>query len=219
MSNYLPSNSLEFQNMMHHIHTQATNNRVRWDISQAAISELDAPIAAFDAAVLISENPETRTSAAIAKRNRTRKDLEKVARPFIQGHLINNRHVTADDLRNMGLPVHDLHPTASPDPTEAPDLEAFPESAAVIKILFRRLAGRGKPSGVNIIEICMLVTDSPTPPAEWQELHESIFATSSPVRITRHGKERGKWLHLAGRWINTRGVKGPWCGIISLIIP
>ncbi|MDR1331208.1 MAG: hypothetical protein LBK07_03810, partial [Tannerella sp.] len=180
---------------------------------------LDSPIAAFDAAILVSENPETRTSASIAKRNLMRVDLEGVGRPFIQGHLINNPNVTDDELKAMNLPVHDRHPTPSPDPVEAPELEPSSGTAGVINLKFRRVAGRAKPQGVKTIEICMTVNDSPAPPEEWTELHESVLVTRSPLRITRNGKERSKWLHLAGRWINTRGVKGLWNEIHSIVIP
>ncbi|MDR1115717.1 MAG: hypothetical protein LBL33_06165, partial [Tannerella sp.] len=85
-NDYLPSNPFAFLNMMRNIRAQAYKNYTRWDISQAAILKLDAPIAAFDAAILVAENPETRTTAAIAKRNLMRADLEAIGRPFIQGH-------------------------------------------------------------------------------------------------------------------------------------
>jgi hypothetical protein len=218
-SNYLPSNTFEFQNMMHDIRNKASVNQTQWDISQTAITELDMPLADFDAAVAISENPETRTAASIAKRELARKNLEKVGRPFIQGHLMNNRRVTADELKAMGLPVRDLHPTPVPDPDEAPELEPAPDTAGVVKIRFRRVAGHAKPRGVKTIEVCMLVSDNSAPPTEWTELHESVLATRSPMRIIRGGHERSKWLHLAGRWVNTRGVKGPWSDIISVVIP
>ncbi|MDR1115084.1 MAG: hypothetical protein LBL33_02835 [Tannerella sp.] len=218
-NDYLPSNPYEFLNKMRNIRAQAYKNYSRWDISQAAILKLDAPIAAFDAAILISENAETRTSAAIAKRNLMRANLEAVGRPFIQGHLIKNPNVSDDELKAMDLPVHDRHPTPAPDPTEAPELEPAPKTGGVIEVKFRRVAGRGKPRGVKTIEISMIITDSPVPPADWTALHENVLATRSPVRITRSGHERSKWLHLAGRWVNTRGVKGPWSDIISIVIP
>jgi hypothetical protein len=218
-TNYLPSNAFEFLNMMRNIRAQTYKNYSRWDISQAAILKLDAPIAAFDASILVADNPETRTSASIAKRNLMRVNLEGVGRPFIQGHLINNPNVTDDELKAMDLPVHDRHPTPSPDPVEAPELEPAPKTAGVIEVKFRRIAGHAKPPGVKTIEICMAVSDSPAPPEEWAELHESFLATRSPFRITRSGHERSKWLHLAGRWVNTRGVKGPWSDILSIVIP
>jgi hypothetical protein len=205
--------------MMRNIRAQTYKNYSRWDISQAAILKLDPPIAAFDAALLIAENPETRTTAAIAKRNLMRANLEGVGYPFIQGHLMNNPLITDDELKGMNLPVHDRHPTPAPDPTEAPELEPAPKSAGVIEVKFRRVAGHAKPPGVKSIEICMIVTDSPTPPADWTELHESVLATRSPLRIVRSGHERSKWLHLAGRWVNTRGVKDPWSEIHSIAIP
>jgi hypothetical protein len=218
-NDYLPSNTFEFQNLVHDVRTQATANQTRWDISKDALEELNPPITEFDAAVVISENPETRTTAAIARRDRTRADLEKVFRPFVQGHLINNLRVAVEDLKEMGLPTHDRHPTPSPDPVETPDIEAMGESAGVVKVKFKRRAGRGKPPGVQCIEICTHVSDSPNPPEDWSALNESSLATRSPHMITRSGHERSKWLHLAGRWVNTRGVKGPWSDIISIVIP
>ncbi|MDR1337117.1 MAG: hypothetical protein LBK22_09840, partial [Tannerella sp.] len=147
-SDYLPSNAFEFLNMMRNIRAQSYKNYSRWDISQASILKLDAPIAAFDASILVAENPETRTSASIAKRNLMRVNLEGVGRPFIQGHLINNPIITDDELKAMNLPVHDRHPTPTPDPVEAPELEPSPKTAGVIEIKFRRVAGHAKPPGV-----------------------------------------------------------------------
>jgi hypothetical protein len=63
---YLPSNILEYQNMVQNIRAQVTKNMSRWDISSTAASALDEPIANLHAAVMVSENPITRTSAAAA---------------------------------------------------------------------------------------------------------------------------------------------------------
>ncbi|MDR1408468.1 MAG: hypothetical protein LBJ23_10575 [Tannerella sp.] len=217
--NYLPSNVLEFQLMTHDIYVQATSNQTAWDISKAAISRLDQPIADFNAAVAVSENPETRTSAAISRRNLTRVKLEAVLRPFIQGQLIHNPNVTVDELKAMNLPTHDRHPTPRPDPEETPVVTVLTPSPGVVEFKFTSLTGRAKPFGVHGMEAALKVSDSPLQPLDWTELERSEFATHSPLRITFAGAERGKWLFAAFRWQNTRGVKGPWTTITAVIIP
>jgi hypothetical protein len=214
---YLPSNTLKFQNMVHNIRAQVTVNQARWDISQTLATSLDPLIANFDAAVVVSENPETRTQAAVERRDRTRSALEEVLRPFIQGQLIHNLLVTSDDLVAMGLPVHDRHPSPAPDPDEEPELEATTPSPGVVEIKFHRKDGRGKPDKTQGIELRWLVSE--TPPVDWAELTHSEFATRSPLRLTFEGHDRGKWIHFAARWENTRGVKGKWTEIFSAVIP
>jgi hypothetical protein len=216
---YLPSNVLEFQNEVHNIRTQAGANRDRWEISQEALNRLDPPIAAFDAAVVVSENPETRTTAAVRKRNEAREALEEVIRPFIQGHLEHNLLVTGDDLVAMGLPVHDRTPTPPEPPKDDPNLVVKPASAGVLEVGFggKNERGHGKPPGVHGLELRWLMSD--TTPVDWSELTQSEFATRSPLRLSFEGHDRGKWIHLAGRWENSRGAKGPWTEIVSAIIP
>jgi hypothetical protein len=220
-NDYIPSNPLAFQTLVHNVRAQVTVNLSRWNIPQGVASALDPLIQDFDSALSVSENPETRTSASIRKRDRTRAELEKVFRPFVQGQLENNRSVTPDDLTAMGLPVHDHHPTPAPDPDDSPDLSVSTPLPGVIEVKFSGKGQRGhaKPKGVTAMELCTKVTDSQTPPSDWSELDHSDLATRSPLRKVFSGHERGKWLHLAGRWINTRGVKGPWSEILSVIIP
>jgi hypothetical protein len=80
-TNYLPSNVLAFQNLVHIIYAYAIANHTRWDISETAVTALNPLIATFDAAVVISENPDTRTVAAVKKRDEARAALEAALRP------------------------------------------------------------------------------------------------------------------------------------------
>jgi uncharacterized small protein (DUF1192 family) len=220
-TNYIPSNVLEFQNLVHNVRTSATANQTAWDISKEALGVLDLPVTNFDAAVAIAENPATRTKAAIKKRDEMRAALEAVFRPFVQGHLMNSLLVSDNDRLAMGLPVRDHHPTPLPDPEESPEISLSTPEAATVEVTIRRkgVRGRAKPKGVHGTEIGMVVSDSSTPPLRWQGLNRSEFSTRSTVRFTFDGEDRGKWLHLSGRFENMRGVKGPWCEIISIIIP
>jgi hypothetical protein len=216
---YLSSNVLTFQNEVHNLRAQLAINYGRWEIPGSAITRLDPLIAAFDAAVAVSENPQTRTTIAVRKRNEARAALERVLRPFIQGYLEHNLLVTDDDLLLMGLPIHDRKPTPVEPPKEEPELDVQPASAGVLEIRFggKNERGHAKPSGVHGMELRWVMAE--TPPVDWAELTHSEFATRSPIQLSFEGHDRGKWIHLAGRWENSRGVKGPWTEIRGAIVP
>jgi hypothetical protein len=218
-TDYLPSNVFEFQNKVHNIRRQVTINQGRWDISPNAAAGLDGPIADFDAAVAVSENPETRTAAAIKRRDDARAVLEKVLRPFVQGKLEHNPLVTDDDLTAMGLPVYDHTRSPLPDPDEEPELTVSTPSPAVVEIAVRKKneTGRAKPKGIHGAELRWVI--AAVAPVDWTELTHSEFTTRSPFRLSFSGNERGKWLYFAARWENNRGRKGPWCEIMSAVIP
>jgi hypothetical protein len=221
MSDYLPSNILKFMIFVRNIRAQVAINYSRWGISSSEYSVLDPLIAALDAAILISENPVTRTSAAIRKRDEARDALEVELRPFIQGRLMNNRRVTDDDKIALGLHVRDHKPTPSPDPDDTPAIETRAAAPGVIEVIFggKNEKGHAKPYGYHGIEVRHLVGDKDHPPVNWSELIHSSFATRSPMKFTFEGLERGRWFYFAARWENTRGVKGPWTEIFAIIIP
>jgi hypothetical protein len=218
-SDYLPSNVLKLQSLTHIVHAHAVANQVRWDISASAIAALEGPIKRFDDTLAISENPETRTSAAIRKREEARKALEAELRPFIQGRIYNNRNVTDDDILALGLPLHDRKATQHPDREDTPEFFFSTKAPATLDIGFRakNTKSQGKPKDVHGVEFRMVLADKA--PKDWSELTRSEFTTRSPLKLTFTGEERGKHLYIAARWENNRGGKGPWSEILDTIIP
>jgi hypothetical protein len=218
-TDYLPANVLAYQQKVHNIRAQVTVHQNEWDISAAAVAPLDPLIANFDAAIVVSENPETRTSAAIRRRNETWDALDPVFRTFIQGRLINNAFVPDDALVAMGLPVHDHKPSPKPVPKDTPIVNLSTPAPGIVEAGFsgKNERGHAKPDGVHGMEVRWILAE--TPPVDWSELTHSEFATRSPLRMTFEGHDRGKWIYMAARWENTRGEKGPWTDIISAVIP
>lgn len=186
---------------MHNIRAQASSNRVRWEISQAAIDRFNPLIESFT-----RQSPYPK----IRKRDEARQALEQVLRPFIQGHLEHNPLVTDDDLTAMGLPVHDRKPTPPEPPKDEPELDVKPAPAGVIEIIFGDKNEHGH-------ELRWAILDAPL--ADWSELLHSEISTRSPFQLSFEGHDRGKRIYLAGRWENSRGAKGPWTEIISTVIP
>jgi hypothetical protein len=60
---------------------------------------------------------------------------------------------------------------------------------------------------------------APEKPHSIHGLTHSAFDTHTPLTLEFEEEERGKILWYAVRWENTRGEKGPWSEIMSVVIP
>jgi hypothetical protein len=216
---YMPNNALAFLNFVKNLMRYATANCSRWGISQATLNDLQLLVDAYEAAVEVSENPETRTSASIMRRNERRADLEKKLRPFIQGQLEYNELVTDDDLIAMGLPVHDRTPTKHPAPHSRPALEVTPTNNREHTVrAANQLTGKDtKPADAYGVRYVSDIRD--TPPLNADDLRHSVFSRKT-TRVYEYSEEnRGKTAYYASCYENSKGDTGPWSDIVSAIIP
>jgi hypothetical protein len=160
----------------------------------------------------------TRTPIAIDVLNSAEGEYVPLCRKLYTGFLRENPLITDADLDAMGFPKHPSggH-TPSPVAETAPYLIATAAGARIVDIGYGATqASRSKPAGQHGIEVIHEVSD--TKP-ELEQMTRSDFDTRTPLRITFHDSERGKTLWFAGRWENTRGQKGPFGEIQSIVIP
>jgi hypothetical protein len=127
--------------------------------------------------------------------------------------------VSDEERDNMKLPIHKKTLTRAATPHTIPHVTTELPAPAVVEFHFRDVNSlhKAKPAGVHGAEIVWAVLD--TPPDDWEQLTHSMFCTRTPLRLTFNGHDRGKTLYYVLRWVNTRGEKGPWSGIQSVIIP
>jgi hypothetical protein len=122
------------------------------------------------------------------------------------------------DHDGLGIPIHSKsrHPAHVAD--KSPFISAFAAGARQVKFDFcESETSKSKPADQHGVEIASLLSD--IPPAEIEELTRSSFDTHTPMILTFRESERGKKLWFAARWENTRGEKGPWSEIFSVIVP
>ncbi|MDR2692266.1 MAG: hypothetical protein LBB73_08265 [Dysgonamonadaceae bacterium] len=166
-------------------------------------------------------NPATRTSLMATALASAEAAFTPLYRQLYTGFMKTSPLVTDEDLVAMGFPKRSgSGHTPVPPPDTVPAIEIRLPSPAVVEVHFRNVGtdkGHAKPKGVHGIELLWGILD--TPPAGWEDLPKSSFDTHTPFRFSFKGEERGKILYLAGRWENTRGEKGPWGAIQSVIIP
>jgi hypothetical protein len=190
-----------------------------WNIPHTDVNELSTLITAFEQKLTLTEDPSTRTKVTVQAKNDARKDVETKTRIVLKAYVTYNPLVTNADREAMGLPVHKTTRTRVAVILSVPEAEVKLPSEGVVEISFSdsETKGKAKPKGAQGVEVCHAILDST--PKDWKQLVHSAFATRTPLRMTFDGTERGKTLYLALRWENTRGEKGPWSQIYSVIIP
>jgi hypothetical protein len=218
-TNYIPRNDNQFLVWLKNLIAYLQTKIAEWSLPATEITAMSTLADKFDTALKVAETPATRTAVTVQAKNDARKAAESKTRVIVKGYVTYNPLVTDPDRDAMGLPIHKTTRTSVPDPHTFPTLEIRLPAPAVVECLFHdaESASKAKPPGVHGAEFGWAILEAP--PEGWKALVHSSFHTHSPLRLTFEGPDRGKTLYLAARWENTRGAKGPWCEIVSVIIP
>jgi hypothetical protein len=216
---YLPANIWAFLQFVKNLIRYALQNYARWEIPQQSITELQPYVEALEAAAAVSENPETRTSVAIKKRNEARAAIDKELRLFVQGRLMHNKLVSGDDLTAMALPVHDRKPTPHPAPHNRPTVEvqATNNRQHTVHALNQLTGKKTKPDDAYGVRYCWETRD--TPPTNADDLRRSAFSRRTTHVVNYNEADRGKTAYYAACYENSKGEAGPFSDIVSVIIP
>jgi hypothetical protein len=189
-----------------------------WGIDPARLSEAEKLTVEYNDALTKVKNPN-HGKADVALKNKCKYELEQFVRGFIKEHIAYNHLVSDDDRLRMGLHVHDDKPTPAAVSKTSPYAKIKKLGIGYVEIEFGDEEGvrKGKPLGQHGAEMRYIISD--VRPTDWDQLTHSNFATRSPFRLSFKGDDRGKTLYFALRWENTRGEKGQWGEIMSIIIP
>jgi hypothetical protein len=165
------------------------------------------------------ENPTLRASIHVFAINDAREKLEPLYRQLAR-MLKENLLVSSLDLDAMGLPARPRNKKSrTPVATLAPSINAILVRINTVTIRFRRSDSKkiGRPAGQHGVEVCFVISDAPV--IDHDQLVSSRFSTRSPVEIEFHGRDRGKIVYFAARWINNVGQAGPFSRVQSSLIP
>jgi hypothetical protein len=166
----------------------------------------------------ITDNATTRTKVTIKEKNDAHATLEATIRESVQEYLTSN-HLVTDVIRDrLGIPIHSKERHPSPVAPHAPYIFAFAGDLRQVRFDFGESKdSMKKPAGQHGVEVASVIAD--TKPSDTDELTRSSFDTHTPLVLTFKEPERGKTLWYAARWENTRGEKGIWSEIMSVVIP
>ena len=215
---YIPKRYIDFSVFLTNLLTQILSHRSRLGISEEKLEVFQTAVNSYQEAHAIAETPVANKTDRLRRKN-TAKTTKRATRTFVNENLRYNSLVTDEDRSNMGLTIADKIRTPVSVPNTMPRIVfKFPEQT-VIRLSFRDSGSgkRGKPPGVYGVEISWEILN--TPPVNREELIHSTFTALSTFNLRFLGQERGKIVYFSSRYINTRGEKGEWSGIQSVLIP
>jgi hypothetical protein len=214
---YIPKNDDELLVFADNLNTYAAANYSRWQIPGPQ-SFLDAPIAAYRAALAAYQNPNHGKIDTLNK-NETKKALAAALRTYVQGFIARNPAVTDEDRERMGLPLRDIIPTPHPAPEVKPGVEAVPLGKGRHKVTaLNPLTGtKKKPPLAAGVAFAHRMRGMDEPRAKAEEM-PSVFQTRA-VREFQWGEDSyGKVVDYACAYEAEGGKRGTWSDVTSLIV-
>ncbi|MDR0702448.1 MAG: hypothetical protein LBF61_08605 [Azoarcus sp.] len=135
-------------------------------------------------------------------------------RKFAAERIRSNSKMNAGQKDELGVPTRDPKPTPVPVPLDGPDSEAevHPKQAGLVLIRYKG----SKPYGVELMEIAMLVSDTPIESPEFLMIRE-VFP-HNPWKHVFSDADRGRKLYYALRYVTKEGVSG-WSAVQEVTIP
>jgi hypothetical protein len=191
---------------------------IAWSIPTAAFNKVRDLQDLFNEAYEKHKDPNSGHVDTVDK-DEKRAAFEKELRIFLKSYVTYNPEVTDVDRAKMNIPIHKTTREKAPIPTTYPVMEFITSMIRRIIIHFRDQdsKSKAKPFGVHGAEMRWAILD--VPPVDVKDILNSVFCTNSPYTLEFEEHDRGKKVYIVIRWENTRGEKGPWSSIESVIIP
>ncbi|MDR1337103.1 MAG: hypothetical protein LBK22_09765 [Tannerella sp.] len=220
---YLPQNIVKLIDWATRFFAYLNLHYTRWKIDESLISEVAARFAEMQAAYHIYSKPETHSPMYHGAMMKKKKIFVAAARQLAQ-YLAHNPGLEPQDFDGLGInkPNPGPHPK-HPRPKTSPKMRfAIGEEHGWIYLHFWDELSEGskaKPFGTQGAEIKWIFCRPGEEPGSVDELINTAFATRTPSLFELTDRQSGMILCVAMRWENTRGEKGPWSHIETVIIP
>jgi hypothetical protein len=182
--------------------------------------EFSPKYAVFKTTFIDWKNPSERTPSKTVRLYSAEAVFKPAYRQLYSGLLKGNPLVTNDDLQSMGMPLRSSGHTSSRVALAGPNVYIDTSVAMRLSFYFYergRYRRRARPKGQRGVEMVWIMSEAP--PTKMEELIHSEFSTRSPFTLSFDANQRGKTIYYAVRWENTRGEKGPWSEMASVVIP
>jgi hypothetical protein len=208
---YLPQKQSEFVQWSRNFTALITDDPVLYGLDVEQAAEHQFLHDAFIEAYRLGTDPNTRTTAAVRRKNTALAAAIRSTRALVR--IIQAARTTTNDMRtSLGITVRDVEPTPVPIPASAPKLvllSTLGRRASLLLIDESSGQRLGKPEGVHgaMIYCCVCEDDPPEELNQWTLLAtttRSHVQVEMPTFIPAGAKVR-----LTACWINPTAQPGP----------
>jgi hypothetical protein len=215
---FIPNADGKFNTYQGNFLTLVIANLIAWVILPAASTALAVFQTDWNSKWAIAQNRASRTPEDTKAKNVSKKAYIKAIRAFVKTWITGNALITDPQRLALGVNILKLTRTPMPVPIAQPILEIDETVHTIHKVSFRQASdvqSKGKPDGVASCEIRVQVGGVlPVDP----EICPIDYIRGKAFSITYDATQVGLTVYYFARWINTRGVPGPWTLVAIAII-
>ncbi|MBI4723455.1 MAG: hypothetical protein HY769_10775 [Candidatus Stahlbacteria bacterium] len=166
-----------------------------------------------------ARDKDTRSRADVQQKKGARKAYVAGLRKFAKSWIMYNDKVTDAEREGLGLKVKDIEPTPMPVPAYAPDITIDTIRHLLHKIRLTDPLNphtQEKPKGVREIEVFRFLGD--TAPTNISAYEFVGNATKFLYEVRFEMADVGKKVFYVARYVNTRGIPGPWSIVVNAAV-
>jgi len=214
MPDYIPSTQNGLLAFALNAATLLMGSPFKFGITPAEATTFNGAVQDYKTKMDTVNNPDTKTKGAVQAKNESKLMMLYIIRPLLQ-YIKDNAGVASEDKVALGLNPGTSKPMPVPPPSSQPVLIVMALATRQHTITYHDMTTprrRGKPAGVMAIELFCQVGDTPGPDPESAKLIG--VATRQPFVVSYGVGDVGKTVRYWARWINTKGVAGPWSQVV-----
>jgi hypothetical protein len=197
--------------------TYLKENKIRFNIPEIELSELDTEVSEVNILHAIASNMDKRTRIDIAKRGLAIVTAQTTTRRLVDFYVVKNPNTTEVDYEALNIPVPGpKHPLPAPDYVPGIRHVSSNNLAVFAEFFDAKSDKRAKPAGVQAVEACFQLGGEQ--PADASVMSERRVVTSSPVHLQFGPESEFEVVFLGFRWVGTRGDYGPWSQVYKVLI-
>lgn len=217
MSSYIPSDDGAFEDWADRFLTTVQNNEVELGLEPDSTQPVVEMLWDFNTAFAQFKSARTAYDVKREAKEAKRAALESEIRA-LAARLQASPAVSDEERALLTLPVPDREPTPAAEPDSAPALAVKASQRLLAEVSFRNPGSqsKGRPGGVMGCEVWLKIGDPA--PADLDECEYLDLATRCPYTVHFAGWDAGKTAHFLGRWVSTRGAKGPLSETASVTV-
>ncbi len=216
---YIPASDAGFDIWQNNFIDGVQPNLMMWGIPTTVFTALMSFKVGWNMAWAKAKNKDTRSRADVQAKKDARKAYQSALRKFVMEWVAFNSKVSDADREGLGLKVKDTEPTPMPILDRAPDVTIDTIRHLVHKLRLTDPENphtQAKPKGIRYIQVFRCFgKDVPT---GVEQYHLAGDATRFIYRVNVVEADEGKMVWYIARYVNTRGIPGPWSNEISATV-
>jgi hypothetical protein len=218
-SYYIPGPDSEFDSFQVQYVTYFNANAVTWGYGLPETGAMSTAQTNWANSYAAHLNAVAAALAAKSVKDQRRGELEDEIQ-LRTGEIQVNSATTDTHRASLGITIADTIPTPVAAPTSSPVMQVDTSQRLQVTVSFAdegTPTSKAKPAGVIGCEIWMK-TDGAAP-TDLDDCEFVTLDTRTPHMIAFDGADAGKAVHFIGRWVSTRGDKGPISETVSTTVP